>query len=629
MPIHTLAPELVQRIALHLLRDYPLGPPQPILPLLLTDRFFYDSLNSNDHPHLYAQIFRRSFDVEAIKRRFPRDQLTAGNLTRELQRRWRCLTRMRRMAASFGWRTYVEADRTEDLTTAFVVLTESDGMNALQLIQWVNLPTWLDKYITTHVVPHHTTPQMPPDSPQTCLAIQLSWMLCDYRSLLSEDPRQTKWITSSFMLGTFAYKNTFAPWTLTSLPVNPPPPIPVSRHPITPNVSPYFISDLTPRTLPQIPVRFDYFGSPLDLAPPLVSHSATLRYFSLVQVRPMFDDSYPYPQDHELIAHFDHFESAHGNFGGCPSVLSRLQNPDDVEFLKGKRNFAPHYVLLRLASLTRSHAWDDDWARLRSCRDPFRMTKELGYPRYRWTRGTLSGEWDGRFMFPDYGTFTKIMEGENALNTLEDAMVANEVQSWTFDEYYHVPASRRSPWAPQRAYGPPLTASDPLRAHLPLSTRVKRAKDGLLVWDSTTPQHDVAFYRKWKEETKGSDEAVQSSASGFWDEDPFLTDDDDYDDEGVIRILIDGYAIPRPSFVPARMPQTAMGPYSAIRGTIRTWDGLITLHSESPGQTDGARWLWTGYIVGDGNFVGRFRDCKYDVQRNGYEGVFVMVKRST
>lgn len=66
--------------------------------------------------------------------------------------------------------------------------------------------------------------------------------------------------------------------------------------------------------------------------------------------------------------------------------------------LRGKRNFAPDYVHVKLPSLARSESWDDQFARLTGCWDPFEMTKELGMPKFAWTKGSLSGEWDGRFV---------------------------------------------------------------------------------------------------------------------------------------------------------------------------------------------------------------------------------------
>ena len=69
-----------------------------------------------------------------------------------------------------------------------------------------------------------------------------------------------------------------------------------------------------------------------------------------------------------------------------------------------------------------------------------------------------------------------------------------------------------------------------------------------------------------------------------------------------------------------------MGELSTVMGTVRKWDGLITLNAVPPEGTNGA-WTWRGYLVGDGNFVGRWREGGMDVRRNAYEGVFVMRRR--
>lgn len=82
-----------------------------------------------------------------------------------------------------------------------------------------------------------------------------------------------------------------------------------------------------------------------------------------------------------------------------------------------------------------------------------------------------------------------------------------------------------------------------------------------------------------------------------------------------------------------------------LRGRIRAWDGMIILvkdyvsrirvplipahHAPQAGPTNAGRgrWLYKGYIVAGGNWVGRWRDTFTAERLSGYEGVFSVTRR--
>lgn len=237
MTIPQLAPEILQRIALCVATENPVGPPSSLLPLLTSSPQLYDALNARDHPHLYADIFRETFDTDAIQRRFPRAQLTAQALSVELQRRWTSLKRIRAMskAHSTGWKRYEEDEAREDLMTAYLMLVESDGPNAVHLLQYAKLDAYLEAYMQRRLVKIHSEPVMPPESEESSLLLWVTWLVTDYREwalflrqsglrstvltpfttigkmLLKEDGRQLTWLMVPYILGTFFVRQLLFP----------------------------------------------------------------------------------------------------------------------------------------------------------------------------------------------------------------------------------------------------------------------------------------------------------------------------------------------------------------------------------------------------------------------------------
>ncbi|KAG8809668.1 hypothetical protein FRC19_005084 [Serendipita sp. 401] len=63
---------------------------------------------------------------------------------------------------------------------------------------------------------------------------------------------------------------------------------------------------------------------------------------------------------------------------------------------------------------------------------------------------------------------------------------------------------------------------------------------------------------------------------------------------------------------------------ATLRGRIRLHDGLVTIVKTYPQR---ATWVYTGYVVGGENFVGRWRDADSPEEVNGYEGPFAMKRR--
>ena len=180
--LHHLAPDLLHQVAFHVGSADPLGPPTSLASFLRTDKSIHYQLNSKRNPHLWADLFRHSFDVSSLRRRFPADCLTAKSLAEEFERRWKSLTRIRHAAETHDWRkkAYKEVHITEDMLTVFLMLTESDGKNAIQLIRWANVDHWIASFVHKFLGEAFRYPKMPPEKPLWSLAMWVTWMMTDY-----------------------------------------------------------------------------------------------------------------------------------------------------------------------------------------------------------------------------------------------------------------------------------------------------------------------------------------------------------------------------------------------------------------------------------------------------------------
>ncbi|KAG8988618.1 hypothetical protein FRB94_000566 [Tulasnella sp. JGI-2019a] len=685
MTIPQLAPEILQRVALCVATENNvLGPPSGLLPLLTSSSQLYAALNVHDHPHLYAEIFRHYFDTEAIRRRFPTKQLTAQVLSIELRRRWTCLTRIRHMAEpanqllwSYEYHDYGIDEAREDLMTAYLMLMESDGLNAIHLLWYAQIDLFLEAYLQHRLLPIHFEPEMPPESEETSLFLWVMWLMSDYRkTLLRADGKQLTWILTPYMLGTFCYNHTYAPWIHQTLPLSSTSyPSPTSPH-LRPNpnatgaayASPWFTARLSTNPLPlstafHYSTNNTYLGAPFKFTPPFASTAATLLYISWMHRRPLTlapPNSPDYVPDEQLVESFDALLRTRNS--GDASIFADISSADasELERRRGRSCLVPEHVHVRFNSVAKSWVWDDEWRRLTGCldcRQPTpRMVKELGMPRYAFTKGSLMGEWDGRFILHSHNTYTEIMEGANPLNTLEDGYPLQDFQSWSIQEHYVYNASLTTPSNVSTTFNlPPLASSSsatsrkgaaglpagsPLDGFVPHPALLKRV-DAKLVgreWKSglETFERSIGevFYETWRGGKRGNDVEPTPSSSSTSSSTPTTPQTAPTSKPNTLSLLLTGMSIARPSTIPTHLSQQSMMPPSAsttLQGTVRSWDGLITVRAvdrnENGFGVGGGAWVWRGYLVGEGNLVGRWRDGEVEVGRNAYEGVFVMRRR--
>ncbi len=222
------------------------------------------------------------------------------------------------------------------------------------------------------------------------------------------------------------------------------------------------------------------------------------------------------------------------------------------------------------------------------------------------------------------------MNGENAFNALEDMHYTQDIQSWSISEHYHVPPGslreqHRKPSAVSRypRLGPPIQPGRPSDGFIVPHYDLERFDEEVIAKDGRPLTDGAAVYRTWKWGMRGND--VDSPPSDM------LTaiqeaDEEDLADDECINLIITGDAIARPSTVPALPTSMPLG--STLTGTVRLWDGMVVLRATPSGaHRAGGHWTWRGYLQGDGNFIGRWREGTFDVRGNAYEGVFCLRRR--
>lgn len=165
--MENLAPEILECIAFHTATSAFLGPPTDLVSLLCASRVIYNAISFSNNSHLYADIFRFKFDYEAPVRRLTARWLTTNCLALELRKRFAALKRIRRG----------EAQRLDDLWTAYLMMLESDGRNESQLIEWAGVEQFLHAVLIYRVrAPPGSSHAWFTESEGTALVVWLLWM---------------------------------------------------------------------------------------------------------------------------------------------------------------------------------------------------------------------------------------------------------------------------------------------------------------------------------------------------------------------------------------------------------------------------------------------------------------------
>ncbi|KAF5379763.1 hypothetical protein D9615_005748 [Tricholomella constricta] len=590
-----------------------LGPPTALHALSLVSRHVHMSTSVQNNSRLYARIFRFKFDYAAPARRLSERWLTTRCLAQELIARFSALRRIR------GRREF----RPEDLWSAYIMMSESDGKNESQLLDWADLKGYLEILIVARMrlaMPWNS------DVMSTSLLVWLSWMTTSRSTIAQEQAGYDQMMLMflrPFVSSGYRVPSIYGPDSFFNLPL---------CEGVT--------STPTNSSGPSPPcAKISHFSHKLVLAVPIITSAATLLttvYTEALQtLRPLPPTANTLPADratanalglggptYEDLSRFHFLERIHASTRCTPITdvtLESLEEEDEEYELE--------------SPLDGSWRYEEDWSRLVNCHDPRGIPSPLRGKVH--TIGSLAGSWEGRLILPDFLTHINAIQHPDRSPSVQ---IQHKPLYWNLREHHCLTPDT------------PLNAAigdddeDFLNAWLPPRTSIRSFEDAIEVSDPDAGLH--TRYETFIPGSKGPySESVCETLETPWipdimdsmdDEtefpqtstasivDPsttYIDDDDEHEDtleqksSGVCDILITGET--------SQQHGDAWGHYKII-GRVRPWDGLIVLlrSPRDPEQAHLGEWVFKGYLH-DQNLVGRWREKFVPVTSIGFEGAFV------
>lgn len=242
-----------------------------------------------------------------------------------------------------------------------------------------------------------------------------------------EQREERMFVLRPYVFAPQQYELCFAPWTIANLPILDPVP-PITRD------NP-FIADLTPKARK---TTVYHFGRPIDISGPLLAHAAILLFFVkrpgakktedsglLLPIQALLAQNNTQGQGQATQALPGTNGIANGD-GTQPQPsqpalpVARVIDEDEED---GDETFG---AIRDLVSNSANH--DRDFARLRSCFDPFSCK---GMKRSAW-RGSWEGSWEGNFSFFDFEAFKEMLAGKSS--ALYEGDFGEQAQVWRLSE---------------------------------------------------------------------------------------------------------------------------------------------------------------------------------------------------
>ena len=158
--------EILENIALELLRLKRECNVKELIPLLLTNHRIHEALSFQGSSNLAARIFKIKFDVGAALRRSGPKAMRSTNLKAQL--RIFCDTLQDIRSGNIFNPNIVDIFR-----NAYFMASENDGKNAYQL-EWANLGEFVDRFVRERLSENEHN-GWPADSSVNSLALWLMW----------------------------------------------------------------------------------------------------------------------------------------------------------------------------------------------------------------------------------------------------------------------------------------------------------------------------------------------------------------------------------------------------------------------------------------------------------------------
>ncbi|GAA5866018.1 hypothetical protein JCM8547_002916 [Rhodosporidiobolus lusitaniae] len=645
--LESLPPELIELVGRAVCRLTPVGPPSELRHLLVLSRRFYEVLGPKN-AGFYSDLFKERFDSRSIERRWamlrhieekrekrallsalpeikpdddlqlnptssftrpsspsdflldnksPWRPLTNRDYAAEFKRRCSVLTKMRRAAMSGqippsssrpssprmqaftpknGRTTLSEPDElTQNLWTCYLMLIENDDKNLPHLLEYASLRAYMRLFYGHSLLAEALKPGWPRQTAGRALGLWIGWLGGD--DLSSETQQESDerfFVLKPYVFAAHKFDAFYAPWTIPSLPVT------HEDYPVRPPPEGPFLADLRPRSQAQ---TITHMGRRIDLSPPNLAHAAIFSFFFRVEQDPT--------AQHELLTQGPGTPAQHAN-----PALSSVNNG----LTQSSR---PTKTSLPVLS-SRMH--DSDFLRLASCIDPY---SSLGLPKL-FVRGSLAGSWEGRFSFFDFDSYRDMLGGR--MRSLYEGPFGDQPQVWKIEER----VVRLAKGEKVGGSGPALNAGFEVGAPHPARTTSGLGLGmSLSALSSTSGGHSRRRSSVDVLDGAGDEDPRAAKRARSWQGDAFDEHEEDEDDDpdGEYEILLSGTG------------HSAWGQF-VLRGRVRPWDGMFTIVKEYTPDSRG-RWIYRGHLVG-GNLVGRWRDCHTPLDLSGYEGTWIMSRRT-
>jgi len=334
------------------------------------------------NPHLYAELFACSFDIQAPIRRINGPELAAKDYAAEYKRRTialRCLRTAVKMKDA-----NLVGD--QDLWTIYLMLLENDDVNLSHLTGLEAgrpLLNYLTIYHTEDLVHKATQPGYPPGTTNRALMLWIIWLLSDQASIEEESKVQLEeliFVLRPYVFAANHYDLSYGPWTIPSLPTSADPQCTSPQQWSTDlglfaaeqaQRDPY-VADLFPRSRLNV---IELYGRRTQICAPIISHAGILNFFSRL--------------DHSTgsVNLEDPAAGLQGHMGFRQNPLGGNQQ---IILYRPRRSNRPAVMTTLLES--RNH--DLDFRRLTSCWD---ANTSPGLTLADW-RGQLQGCWEGGFV---------------------------------------------------------------------------------------------------------------------------------------------------------------------------------------------------------------------------------------
>ncbi|KAG8937143.1 hypothetical protein FRC02_003818 [Tulasnella sp. 418] len=330
-----------------------------------------------------------------------------------------------------------------DLATAYLILSENDGRNWIQLVKWAGLRVYLRAFFEYDLFPACSDGELPEETEPRSRAM---WLLSnssndapvgDPEADVENDPRFKRIVVAIVFATSHAYPIAYYPWyffLITNATDLLPPDIPlIQSRPLTPVPRYNRLSSMT-----------TYLMNPIRISIPLMSEAALSLYYK---------DASP---THSTKSRSD---------SPSPSVIEVLRP-------------------------TRSMKYDNEWLKLTLMCDPMNI-RDMPKPGFLYVNGSFTGTFEGKFVLPARDVIGWLNRGDPPIPAYDEVFKIGHFQTWNAAENHSKQPSKTS----SRYRSTPPLPGPATNAHLPLHARIVEEDDGI---ELHVPGDGIHYYEKWK-----------------------------------------------------------------------------------------------------------------------------------